>query len=101
MADISSREKILYLVLIVVLVVGAAAGGAYYWLAVRPGQAETSLVSTESIIDVIPPPTEREQPPPTPTPAPAPRPTPAPAPTEEVAPPRVTTPVVAEPATTN
>jgi cytoskeletal protein RodZ len=85
----SSREKILYWVIIAVIVLGGGGALAYYFFVGRPAQqAKTSVtdIASQSIIDipgVTPSPTAPTQPPvisPTPAPAPTPTPTPAPQP---------------------
>jgi outer membrane biosynthesis protein TonB len=108
MADISSREKILYWALIIVLIVGAAAGGAYYWFGVRPSQTQTSVapiatqtsfVEPQSLPDIVTPtPTPAPAPAPAPTPSPTPTPTPAPTPAPVVNETRFP-PVTSQPAT--
>jgi outer membrane biosynthesis protein TonB len=111
MAQISSREKVIYFILIGVLVLGALGGGTYALVKFNQGQkAETSVFDVPGVtkppISAKPPAAVAPAPTPTPTPTPAPTPTPtptpAPAPTTRAPTPtpRVTTPVTAAPRAT-
>ncbi len=110
MAQLSSRQRTIFLLVIGLLVLVALGGGTYAVVNYREQQARTSLVTTgafnpTSLPDIItspPPPTPAPAPTPSVTPTPTPTPVPAPTPTPTVtAPPRVTTPVVAAPRRTN